>query len=89
MAIEDEEVGAALAAFTTHQRTLGKALTAATRVEGRLGGTRKPRPFDVQKLMLREAMTANDIARGALDVQRYVVGSATIRYRFANVFQLT
>jgi len=75
----------AIATFTTNQMKLRKKLTIATRVKDRLDDIRKPESFDVQKLQLKEAMTANDIARDALDAFHYSVCSIAFRYRLTTV----
>jgi hypothetical protein len=46
-------------------------LTAAQRVLGRLGGKKKPNQLDVTKLILKEAITANNTFRGMLDAYRF------------------
>ncbi len=47
----------------------------ATHVKDHLDDIRKSELFNVQKLQLKEAMTANDIARDALDAFHYSVYS--------------
>ncbi len=41
--------------------------------------------FDVQKLQLKEAITANDIAHDALDAFHYFICSITFQYRLITV----
>jgi hypothetical protein len=76
-------------ALFAHQKQLNKDLTAAQRVMGRLGGKKKPNQLDVQKLILKEAITANDTFRGMLDAYRFSVCSAAFLHRFACVHLLT
>lgn len=61
----------------------GKALTAAIRVEGRLGGTKKPGAFEIQNMQLRETMALNDTMRSFLDAYRQVVSFSLFRDRFS------
>ncbi len=52
----------------------------ATHVKDYLNNIHKSESFDVQKLQLKEAMTANDIACNALDTFRYSVCFIAFQY---------
>jgi hypothetical protein len=77
------------ATLFAHQKQLNKDLTAAQQVLGRLGGKKKPNQLDVQKLILKEAITVNNTFRGMLDAYRFSVCPAVFLHRFASVPLLT
>jgi len=58
-----------------NQMKLRKKLITATHVKDHLNNTRKSESFNVQKLQLKEAMTANDIACNAFNAFHYSVYS--------------
>jgi len=64
-----------IAIFTINQMKLRKKLMITTCVKDHLDDIHKFELFDVQKLQLKEAMTANDIACDALDAFHYSVYS--------------
>lgn len=68
--------------FTAHQIPLSKALTAATRVENRMNDTCKPNSFNIQKLQLKEQITASEIARKHLNAYQFSVCYITLFHRF-------
>lgn len=81
--LDDPDVGNEIVdELNVAQIKLGKALTAAARVEGRLGGTKKPDILDIQRMQLKEIMTLNDTMRGFSNAYRQVVGFTLFRSRF-------
>ncbi len=67
-----------------HQKVLNKKLIAATWMKDHLDDARKLRSLNVQKLILKKIMIANDIVKDVLDAYHYAVCYATLVYRFAS-----
>jgi len=71
--------------FTAHQKILYKKLITATRVKSRFKKIHKLEFLKIQKLILKEMMTVNDIVREILNVKRFVIYSILIIYHFVSV----
>jgi len=84
-AIENEEENVALKTFTAHQKILYKKLITATRVKSHFEETHKLESLKIQKLILKEMMTVNDIVREILNVKCFAIHSISIIYRFVSV----
>jgi hypothetical protein len=58
----------AFTTFIVHQVKLSKKLTTVTCMQDHLNDVRKLSSLNVQKLLLKEVITANEIAKDILDV---------------------
>jgi len=84
-AIENEEEIVALMTFTAHQKILYKKLMTVTCVKNHLEETHKLESLKIQKLILKEMMTVNDIVREILNVKRFAIYSISIIYCFVSI----
>ncbi len=71
--------------FTAHQKILYKKLMTATCVKSHLEKAHKLEFLEIQKLILKEMMTVNDIVREILNVKRFAIHSILIIYCFVNL----
>ncbi len=84
-AIENEEENVTLKTFTAHQKILYKKLITATRVKNHLEEIYKLKSLKIQKLILKEMITVNDIVREILNVKRFAIHSISIIYCFVSI----
>jgi len=85
-AIKNEEKNVALKIFIVHQKILYKKLTTATCVKSHLERVHKFKFLKIQKFILKEMMTVNDIVREILNIKRFVICLILIIYHFVSIF---
>jgi len=85
-AIKNEEENVVLKIFTVHQKILYKKLITTTCVKSHLERVHKFEFLKIQKFILKEMMTVNDIVREILNIKRFAICLISIIYHFISVF---